>query len=53
MKRGKTEMTFDKWLEEMKKQMAMEMVFPSTGGPITTTAAEEMQDYIEDDDIEE
>ena len=46
-------MTFEKWLEEMKKQMAMEMVFPSIGGSVTTAPAEEMKDYIEEDEAEE
>ena len=46
-------MTFERWLEEMKKQMAMEMAFPSTGRPVTAAAAEEMNVYIEEDDIEE
>jgi hypothetical protein len=53
MKKGETEMTFEKWLQEMKKQMAMEMVFPSIGGSVTAAPAEEMNVYIEEDDTEE
>ena len=53
MKKGETEMTFDKWLEEMKKQMAMEIVLPNIGGSVTTAPAEEMRDYIEEDEAEE
>ncbi len=46
-------MTFEKWLEEMKKQMAMEMVFPSIGQPAISAADEEMKDYVEEDEVEE
>ncbi len=46
-------MTFEKWLEEMKKQMAMEMVFPSTNVSATAAADEEMKDYVEEDETEE
>ena len=46
-------MTFEKWMEEMKKQMAMEMLFPSTGGPAAISVADEMNDYVEEDDAEE
>lgn len=52
MKNGER-MTFEKWLEEMKKQMAMEMVFPSTAELATGVANEEMKEYIEEDEIEE
>ncbi len=44
-------MTFEKWMDEMKKQMAMEMFFPSRDGPVRIP--EEMKDYIDEDDVEE
>ncbi len=46
-------MTFEKWMEDMKKQMAMEMAFPSTDRLATGTVAEEMKEYMEEDEIEE
>ncbi len=54
MKRGETGMTFETWLEEMKKQMAMEIAFPSTNEPVATAVAEEMKDFDDEDEaIEE
>jgi len=46
-------MTFEKWMEEMRKQMAMEMAFPSSDEPINISMAKEMKDYIEEDDVED
>jgi len=46
-------MTFEKWMEEMKKQMAMEMLFPSTAEPVTVHVSDEMKDYMGEDDAEE
>ena len=53
LKRRGIGMTFEKWMEEMRKQMAMEMVFPSSDEPAGVCMAEQMKDYIEDDDLEE
>ena len=46
-------MTYEKWMEEMSKKMAMEMLFSRTDDPAMFPAEHKLNDFIDDDEEDE
>ena len=46
-------MTYEKWMEEMAKKMAMEMLFPANDEHSMSLAHDKMKDFSDEDQEEE